>query len=81
MLFRSNIDKIDKSFLQGKVALQGNLNPKVLLEDNDLIEAELNKVLDVFSKYPGYVFNLGHGITPDINPDKIKFLTELIRSK
>ena len=46
-----------------------------------LIEAELNKVLDVFSKYPGYIFNLGHGITPDINPDKIKFLTELIRSK
>jgi uroporphyrinogen decarboxylase len=46
-----------------------------------LIETELNKVLDMFSKYPGYIFNLGHGITPDINPDKIKFLTELIRSK
>ena len=76
-----NIDKIDKSFLQGKVALQGNLNPKVLLEDNVLIEAELNRVLNMFSKYPGYIFNLGHGITPDINPDKIKYLTELIRSK
>jgi uroporphyrinogen decarboxylase len=76
-----NTEKIDKSFLQGKVALQGNLNPKVLLKDNDLIEAELNKVLDMFSKYPGYIFNLGHGITPDINPDKIKYLTELIRSK
>jgi uroporphyrinogen decarboxylase len=76
-----NIDKIDTSFLQGKVALQGNLNPKILLEDNYLIEAELNKVLNMFSKYPGYVFNLGHGITPDINPDKIRYLTELIRSK
>ena len=75
-----NIEKIDKPFLQGKVALQGNLNPKILLEDNDLIKDELNKVLNMFSDYPGYVFNLGHGITPDISPDKIKYLTELIRA-
>jgi uroporphyrinogen decarboxylase len=76
-----NIEKIDKPFLQGKVALQGNLNPKILLEDNNLIKDELNKVLNIFSDYPGYVFNLGHGITPDISPDKIKYLTELIRAK
>jgi uroporphyrinogen decarboxylase len=76
-----NIEKIDKPFLQGKVALQGNLNPKILLEDNNLIKDELNKVLNMFSDYPGYVFNLGHGITPDISPDKIKYLTELIRAK
>jgi len=76
-----NIEKIDKSFLQGKVALQGNLNPKILLEDNNLIKDELNKVLNMFSDYPGYVFNLGHGITPDISPDKIKYLTDLIRAK
>jgi uroporphyrinogen decarboxylase len=76
-----NINRIDKSFLEGKVALQGNLNPKILLEDNDLIKTNLNKVLGMFSNYPGYIFNLGHGITPDIDPDKIKYLTELIRSK
>ena len=75
-----NVEKIDKPFLQGKVALQGNLNPKILLEDNDLIKDELNKVLNMFSDYPGYVFNLGHGITPDISPDKIKYLTDLIRA-
>ena len=75
-----NIEKIDKPFLQGKVALQGNLNPKILLEDDDLIKDELNKVLNMFSDYPGYVFNLGHGITPDISPDKIKYLTDLIRA-
>ena len=75
-----NIKEIDKPFLQGKVALQGNLNPKILLEDNDLIKDELNKVLNMFSDYPGYVFNLGHGITPDISPDKIKYLTDLIRA-
>jgi uroporphyrinogen decarboxylase len=76
-----NINKVDKAFLQGKVALQGNLNPKILLEDNSLIEEELNKILNIFCDYPGYIFNLGHGITPDISPDKIRYLTELIRSK
>ena len=76
-----NIEKIDKPFLQGKVALQGNLNPKILLEDNNLIKDALNKVLNMFTDYPGYVFNLGHGITPDISPDKIKYLTDLIRTK
>ena len=29
--------------------------------------------------YPGYIFNLGHGITPDIDPDKIKFVTDTVR--
>ena len=76
-----NIEKIDKPFLQEKVALQGNLNPKILLEDNNLIKDALNKVLNMFTDYPGYVFNLGHGITPNISPDKTKYLTELIRSK
>ena len=29
--------------------------------------------------FPGYIFNLGHGITPDINPEKIKYLTDIVR--
>ena len=63
------------------MALQGNLNPKILLESNNLIKQETFKILDKYKDYPGYIFNLGHGITPDISPDKIRYLTDLVRSR
>jgi uroporphyrinogen decarboxylase len=69
------------NIFRGKVALQGNLNPKILLESNNLIKQETFKILDKYKDYPGYIFNLGHGITPDISPDKIRYLTDLVRSR
>ena len=63
----------------GRVAIQGNLNPKILLESKDIIKQETYKILDNFKKFPGYIFNLGHGITPDINPDRVKYLTDIVR--
>jgi uroporphyrinogen decarboxylase len=74
------VQNLDLNFLSEKVALQGNLNPKILLEDKNTINKEVKKILAIFKDYPGYIFNLGHGITPDINPDNVKYLTELIRS-
>ena len=71
----------DLNIFRGKVALQGNLNPKILLESNNLIKQETFKILDKYKDYPGYIFNLGHGITPDISPDKIRYLTDLVRSR
>jgi len=38
----------------------------------------LQKFFHEFKDFPGYIFNLGHGITPDINPDKVKVLVEAI---
>ena len=67
--------------LSGKVSIQGNLDPKILLESDEIIKKETFKILDTYKNYPGYIFNLGHGITPNINPEKIKFLTEIIRSR
>ena len=64
---------------KNKVAIQGNLDPKILLEGNETIKRETYKILDRFKEYPGYIFNLGHGITPDISPDKIKYLTNIGR--
>jgi uroporphyrinogen decarboxylase len=61
--------------------LQGNLNPKILLESNETIKKETYKILDVFEDYPGYIFNLGHGLTPDIDPKKVSYLTDIIREK
>ncbi len=46
---------------------------------DEIIKRETYKILEKFEKYPGYIFNLGHGITPDINPNKIKYLTNIVR--
>jgi uroporphyrinogen decarboxylase len=72
---------IDLAFLNGKVALQGNLNPEILLQEDNVIKNEADRILKQFKNYDGYVFNLGHGITPNIDPDKIKLLTDHIRSR
>ena len=74
-------EDIDLAFLNGKVALQGNLNPEILLLEDNVIKNEADRILKQFKNYDGYVFNLGHGITPNINPDKIKLLTDHIRSR
>lgn len=52
-----------------KVALQGNLEPTILLTDEQTIRAEVKKVLHSFGKGNGHIFNLGHGITPDVSPE------------
>ena len=72
---------IDLAFLNGKVALQGNLNPEILLQEDNVIKNEADRILKQFKNYDGYIFNLGHGITPNIDPDKIKLLTDHIRSR
>ena len=64
---------------ENKTALQGNLDPKILLESKDIIKVETHKLLEKFKNFPGYIFNLGHGLTPDICPNKVKYLTELVR--
>ena len=74
-----SMNDFDIQFVRNKTALQGNLNPKILLESKDVIKTETHKLLEKFKDFPGYVFNLGHGLTPDICPEKVKYLTELVR--
>ena len=61
-----------------KVALQGNLDPCVLYASPEKIRAEVKKVLNQFSGDTGHVFNLGHGISPDVNPEHMKVLVESV---
>lgn len=63
-----------------KVAIQGNLDPSVLYASPDVIKAEAFKVLDQFKGQTGHVFNLGHGITPDVNPESMKVLVDAVHS-
>ncbi len=59
-------------------ALQGNLDPVILMAPWELIEERVKKILDEGMKQPGYIFNLGHGVFPDIKPDTLKRLTKFI---
>ncbi|MGH8283620.1 MAG: uroporphyrinogen decarboxylase [Gammaproteobacteria bacterium] len=54
-----------------KVALQGNLDPAALHAPPERIREEVGNVLDSFGEGSGHVFNLGHGITPDVKPDHV----------
>ena len=65
--------------LSGRFAIQGNLNPMVLLETDQLIYEEVKKICIIMKEYPGFIFNLGHGITPDIDPEKVKIMIDAIR--
>ena len=67
------------NIFEGSHALQGNLDPKILLEEDSVIKESVSRILSDFKDYPGYIFNLGHGITPNINPDKVKVLVDAIR--
>ena len=54
-----------------KVALQGNMDPAVLRAQPERVRQEVAAILAGFGKGAGHVFNLGHGITPDIEPDRV----------
>jgi uroporphyrinogen decarboxylase len=64
-----------RSRVGDRVALQGNLDPSILLSDPSVIRREVRRTLESFGPGEGHVFNLGHGITPDVNPNH---LAELI---
>ncbi|HET9819766.1 MAG TPA: uroporphyrinogen decarboxylase [Rhodanobacteraceae bacterium] len=61
-----------------RVALQGNLDPATLLASPDVIRREVQRVLGEFGPHPGHVFNLGHGITPDIDPEHVAVLVDAV---
>ena len=63
-----------------RVALQGNLDPAVLHASPDAIRAEVQKALTSFGPHPGHVFNLGHGITPEVNPDNLAVLVDAVHA-
>ena len=64
--------------IQPKKIIQGNLDPIFLTLEKDVLLRELNKVINSFKKYP-FIFNLGHGITPDAQVDNVKSLVEFIK--
>ena len=64
-----------------KVALQGNLDPTKLYSSEDGIKKEASKVLESFGKGSGHIFNLGHGILPDVPPANAKLLVDFVKEE
>lgn len=68
-----------KQSLPAGIAVQGNLDPVVMYADKPVIK---RKILDLFERMrdePGFIFNLGHGIMPDMPFDHVKYAIEVIR--
>jgi uroporphyrinogen decarboxylase len=64
----------------GRVALQGNLDPSALFATPETLRAETLRVLDDYGTAPGHVFNLGHGITPEVDPERVALLVETVHN-
>ena len=61
-----------------KIPIQGGMDPKVLLTDKDNIKKEATKYLNIFKDHP-YIFNLGHGVLPETNPDMMDYLVKIVK--
>jgi uroporphyrinogen decarboxylase len=61
-----------------KKSVQGNLDPAILLAPWGVIEERTKAILDQGMELPGYIFNLGHGVFPQVDPDVLKRLTHFI---
>mgnify|MGYP001826357678 CR=1 FL=1 len=61
-----------------KVALQGNMDPAIMATNPDVIKQEAARILAEFGHGSGHVFNLGHGITPNITPENVATLVDAV---
>jgi uroporphyrinogen decarboxylase len=64
--------------VNGRVALQGNLDPCILYSSPQRIREETALVLESYGHGPGHVFNLGHGIHPDVDPEHAAVLIDAV---
>jgi uroporphyrinogen decarboxylase len=72
--------KSARGYTGDRVALQGNLDPAALLAPPEALRAETQRVLESYGEGPGHVFNLGHGITPEVDPARVQTLIETVRA-
>jgi uroporphyrinogen decarboxylase len=71
--------KTARAAVGDRVALQGNLDPSALFAPPETLRAETLRVLESHGAGPGHVFNLGHGITPDVDPAHVSVVVETVQ--
>jgi uroporphyrinogen decarboxylase len=67
-----------RDILGDDVAVQGNLDPSVLYAPKEYIEQEVQRILNENAGRPGFIFNLGHGITPSVDPENAIFMVDAV---
>lgn len=73
---------VARGIINDSVALQGNMDPAILRADFKAIRNEVKRILDSYGQHKqgsGHIFNLGHGVTPDINPDNVKCFVDSVK--
>ena len=60
------------------IPVQGGLDPKILLTDKENLKKEARRYLDVFKDHP-YIFNLGHGVLPQTDPNMVDYLVKMVK--
>ena len=73
--YNINLDDVLKNL---KIPIQGGMNPEILLTDKKTLKIETKKYLDIFKSHP-YIFNLGHGVLPDTDPNMVDYLVKMVK--
>ena len=62
-----------------QIPVQGGMDPKVLLTDKENLKKEAVRYLDIFKDHP-YIFNLGHGVLPETDPNMMDYLVKMVKN-
>ena len=72
--------EVDPTLIQKtiKIPVQGGMDPKILLTDKEKLKIEAKRYLDIFKDHP-YIFNLGHGVLPETDPNMMDYLVKMVK--
>ena len=76
-----NIDyNVDPIYIEKEISIpiQGGMDPKVMLTDKENLKKKAKRYLDIFKDHP-YIFNLGHGVLPETDPNMVDYLVKMVK--
>jgi uroporphyrinogen decarboxylase len=68
-----------RGIVNKRAALQGNMDPTILYSNPQRIRQEVLSILDKYGPHPGHIFNLGHGVLPDVPVDNVKEFVDTVK--
>ncbi len=77
----TNDISVARTVLSGKTAIQGNMDPTLLYAPKERIKEEVIRILSSYGRGSGHIFNLGHGILPDVDPENAKAMVNFVKEE